>query len=92
MSGQQPGPVPETTPGGTPAPVAAPATTEHANAPFAHAPFENAAYDAGQPAPAAAPGWGAPPKAGRAPRGCARRRRRAGVRRVPAPPRPSRGP
>lgn len=64
MSGQQPGPVPETTPGGPPAPVTTPVSTQHVNAPFTGAPFENAPYDAGQPAPAVAPGWGAPETTG----------------------------
>ncbi|WP_246527486.1 hypothetical protein [Pseudarthrobacter albicanus] len=54
MSGQQPGPVPETTPDGAaaPAPVTWPVTGP-ADAP----------HGAGQPAQAAAPGWGAPAQA-----------------------------
>lgn len=67
MSGQQPGPVPETTPGGTPAPVATPVNTQHADVSLAPAPFANAQHDAGRPAPAEAPGWGAPPQSAEAP-------------------------
>ena len=66
MSGQQPGPVPETTPdvAAAPAPMSWPATGPAAAPhgtpqPYAGQP-DGGQHDGGQPAQAAAPGWGAP--------------------------------
>lgn len=63
MSGQQPGPVPEPTPDAavTPAPVTRPASGP-AGLPPSVTQHDAGQHDAGQPARAAAPGWGVPPQ------------------------------